>query len=80
MANKRTKTLMEMMVPMILIGILAVVVTFYIAGSGSTSTVTKASRSTFLTPGDDILSLEADLKKLKTDPAVAQKAELDAIK
>lgn len=82
MTTKRTKTLAEMTLPLLLIAVLGVVVTIYIAGSVSsttTSTVTKANRDTFLTPGDDVLSLEEDLKKLKTDPAAAEKAELEAV-
>lgn len=69
---KRKASNLELLVPVILIAVLAVVVTVYIAGSvqnDSTSTVTKASRSTYLTPNDDILSLEEDLKLLGEDPA-----------
>jgi len=69
---KQKKSGIELLVPVVLIAILGIIVTVYIAGSvqnDSTSTVTRASRSTTLTPDDDILSLEEDLKLLGVDPA-----------
>lgn len=80
--TKKHKTLLqEAIVPLVLIGIVGFIAAMYFFGSTqqSPSIVTKATRPTFLTPGDDVLSLEADLDKLKVDPGIEQQAKLEAI-
>lgn len=82
--SKRTasRKKLELLVPLALIAILGYLVVIYIGNSvnsDKTSTVSKASRSTFLTPGDDVLSLEEDLKALGQDPAMGELKELNEL-
>lgn len=48
-----------------------------LAQESSPTIVTNAAKPNFLTPGDDILSLESDLERLKTDPAASEMNELE---
>lgn len=73
---------MEMVLPLFLIGIviaIAVMYFFQSAVMNQTSTVSRASRSTELTPGDDFLSLEEDMRRLEADPGETAVMELDAV-
>lgn len=81
MANKST-SMKHAALPLLLIVILVVFITMYFVSSvkqGAGTTVSQASRDTFLTPNDDILSLEQDLNNLSGDPVAAEEAELNTI-
>jgi hypothetical protein len=56
-----------------------VVYTVWITYAGVGTTVSKATRPNFLTPGHDIFSLEADLSRLQPDPGEKEILELDAL-
>lgn len=58
----------------IAIGFLLYTVSIVTSGPGSSTS--KASSSTFLTPGDDPLSLQQDLKSLGQDPVATDENEL----
>lgn len=53
--------------------------TAYQVGIGPGSTKSNASRDTFLTPGDDALSLQQDLENLGTDPGASIDQEVNAV-
>lgn len=80
--KKEHVRLIEAIMPLFLLGVVGYIAIMYFVTSQrqSTSLVTKASRSAFLTPDDNILSLEEDLKNLSTDPASKQKMILNTIK
>lgn len=48
-------------------------------GNSSTDLRSRASRNTFLTPGDDALSLEQDLNALGQDPTLEDDKALDSL-
>jgi hypothetical protein len=63
------------------VAILVLLVAFVLVKAavvGPGSTETNASRSTYLTPGDDGLSLQEDLRKLSEDPSLAEEELLNA--
>ncbi len=71
-----------MTIPIILICIVLLLGLIYFAQSvvtEQTSTVSRASRDTSLTAGDDILSLEEDLRRLDSDPTEEMENDLGAI-
>lgn len=51
----------------------------YVVRTGAGTTVSRASRDVFLTPGDDALSLQQDLNNLQSDPGTADEQELNAM-
>ena len=50
-----------------------------IVRQGAGTMVSRASRDVFLTPGDDALSLQEDLKNLGADPGVFDEQQLNTI-
>jgi hypothetical protein len=71
--------------PIVPIGVAFVIAGLFIAflvitvRNGSGPTESQATGNEFLTPGDDALSLQQDLKKLESEPAVAAEAQLDSL-
>ena len=69
-------------VPVMIFVALALVFLFVVIGKvGNTSgdLRSRASRDTFLTPGDDALSLQQDLNNLGTDPTTDDDRSLDTV-
>lgn len=67
--------------PIIIFVVLAVGFLIYsvsVVGLGAGTTQSKASRNTFLTPGDDALSLQQDLNNLGQDPGASTEQQLNS--
>lgn len=69
-------------VPILIFVVLALALLVVVVGqvgNGSTDLRSRASRNTFLTPGDDALSLEQDLNALGQDPTAQDDKSLDSL-
>lgn len=70
-------------VPIIIFVLLAVALLAVVVGQvgqgGSVDLRSRASRNTFLTPGDDGLSLQQDLNNLGQDPTTPDDQSLDSL-
>lgn len=65
--------------PVIFFFLIAIGFLFYsvnVVKNGGGTTTSHATRNTFLTPGDDALSLEKDLEALGQDPTVSDEQQL----
>lgn len=78
-ATKHTHFVPIIIFVLLAMGILALVVS-QVGQGGSVDLRSRASRNTFLTPGDDGLSLQQDLNKLGTDPTTADDQSLDSLR
>lgn len=79
MARKSKTSPPYLLFSLVIILVVAIVLTIFnkkiLNGPGSTQS--QASRSTYLTPGDDVFSLEQDLSKLSIDESDKYWADLE---
>lgn len=75
--TKHHHYLLSLFIVIIAVAFLAFIA--YQVRTGPGSTQSKATTDTFLTPGDDALSLQQDLEKLKTDPASSAETQLYSV-